>query len=290
MRYMSAIGGGVVVCRGGPNDIRYDGTSQEILRSKLDNYAFLPVPTNSQSTADDQKTISILNDWFQNKTAEIEDKANFVFYRKYNPIGVKLINEWALDIEAQKTPERYPAWIRSKYQLTKTTPLIFCASPEGLQGWPSWTADVRTKRPDHPTELFEILDDCGYAKRFRLVGYEADEKKRGVHDFQREQHWQVGTNFKDVGLIYLSRTSKGRTVLVIAGCSNSYATFAGVRICADHGRTELNHLVEQFINGKVDSVAVPFSCAPAIPGDSEDWITPGSPVHAVLHVDPVSNY
>lgn len=302
MRYMAAIGPGVVICRGGPNDIRYDGTSLEILRSKLEHYAFLPIG-NAHYTDADRSKIESISERFAGDSSEnssgdssqkSSDQTHFEFYKEFNQIGVTLFKDWAADILAQKQPDEYPHWIRRKYQLPETTPLILVGSPEGFQGWPALTDDVQTMRPDHPTELFEILDDCGYARRFRLVGFAA-EKIMGVYDFHHAGHhryWPVRREkgIKDVGLIYLSRTSKGRIVLIIAGSSHSYGTFAGIRICADHGRTELNHLVEQFINGKIETIAVPYSCAPAIPGDSEDWITANSPVHAELHIDAASNY
>jgi hypothetical protein len=174
MRYMTAIGPGVVICRGGPNDIRYDGTSQEILRSKLDNYAFLPIP-NAHYTADHLDTIEELSTELSKQTEQTEGappQTCFDFYKEFNANGVTLINDWAADIQAQKKQEEYPKWIQRKYQLPQTTPLILVGSAEGFQGWPLLTDEIRTKRPDFPTELYAILDDCGYAKRFRLVGFE----------------------------------------------------------------------------------------------------------------------
>lgn len=294
IRYMAAIGGGVCICRGGPFDLRYDGVSIEILRSRLEHYAFLPVP-NSHYAVDDQDKICELSTLLQQKQLG-QAQASFEFYRTHNPIGAQRIREWAQDIKNQRSLEPYDQCVLKNYQISQTTPLIILGSCEGYQGWPKLTKEIQTQTPEHPTELFRILDDCGYARRFRLVGPE-DEQYMGVHDFQHEhRYWPINPpdrkrDYADAGLIYLSRTPQGRTVLLIAGASHPYGTYAGLRVCMDHGRTELNHQVEQFINGKTRCVAIPYRCGPQIPGEDHDLIYSKLPVHAELYVDkPTDSY
>lgn len=280
MQYLNAGDPGTVICRGAVSyDHRYDGTSQELLRSFLKHYRFMPIPNQHFVWQDHERVIRVaeqLRNLDLKKSNELQQNDavtpnpalpdgvihGLEFYHKFNPFGVAQIESWSQAIDIyKKCPIAFRDWVDGQYFIPRNGPILVVGSPEGFLGFPPLIDPLVPAGMEHATEFFQLMSDCGYVQRFRLAGG-SDEQVSGLHSFlPYYRHLKVERGYKDVALIYLGRTPRGRVVVIAAGATNHFGTLAATLVCCEPGRPEVNALVESFIKGRTDSVSLKLRVA-----------------------------
>ncbi|NDC63486.1 MAG: hypothetical protein EBZ59_05755 [Planctomycetia bacterium] len=291
MQYLAAIGPGTVLCKTSSLDIRHDGTSLELLRARLPHYAFLPIP-NAHYTAEEVARIRRANDVVVAGHAPDDPAdADFVaFLRTHGLDPGDLLEEWLAQFDLGKPGTAdYAARLTGIYQLPQSGPLIIVGAPEDYLGYPPGEPDVTAL--DHPTELHRLLVESGYARRYRLVNRRKDPEHAGlvIHGTPARRlpisPDDASRPFTDIGVVHLGRTATGRTVMVVASSSHPFGTLGGVRICCDHGRNALQHLVGRFADGERTEVAVQYRVRPQVDGAAVLPLSPTSPIDAEIEVE-----
>ncbi|MDP1562143.1 MAG: sigma 54-interacting transcriptional regulator [Pirellulaceae bacterium] len=238
IQYMRAIGPGTVLWKSGSDSIRNDGTAHEILKWLLPNYAFQAVPDNhlkfngvSTETDVDPKQYDLIDQLTD------QDNSQYENYRQWSPTYAALKKR---KTHLNKYRDDGPAFyyhVETAYQIPQTEPIVVLGSPEGFLGY------------HHPAtgplpSFRTLLDDCGYSAAIKLaaqcenVGLVLKTPDGEFKKFSFE-------NYLDISLIFLGRTSYGRTVLVLAGSRCSFGTLAATRIACDFWRHPVNEIVCQ---------------------------------------------
>lgn len=293
IRYLAAIGPGTVICKTSSLDIRHDGTSLEMLRSRLPHYAFLPIP-NAHYHPDDTAAIGQLIEAVDGRVAiDQRDTAALAFLDAHDMGLHHSLRDWSAQLDlGEYGTAAYAAGIERIYQLPETGPLIVVGAPEDFLGYPR---DGARHAPAHPSPLHRLLLDSGYAARFQLFNAQRADVAPSLQDHRDDpdgsQRRTVPGDGRDrrrladVGIIHLGRTPSGRTVLVVAGSSHPFGTLAGVRMLCDHGRNPLQQLVAGYADRQRDIVIATYTARSQIDWDSVLAFPPSLPIEAEIDVE-----
>lgn len=244
IQYMRSIGPGTVLWKSGSDSKRNDGSSHELLKWLLPQYAFQAIPdahVKFESTSS-APTGAIFDPAIQRKLiAEVTNEKSNTFknYRRWSQTYQAL--------QKRKTQlEKYAAggqafydFVEASFQLAQTEPVVILGSPEGFLG---------NHYPESgPVPSFRrLLDDCGYSQSVQLFP-QSDETGLQLTLPQSQPIKYRFDNFRDISLCFLGRTKYGRTVLVLAGSRCSFGTLAAARIACDFWRHPINEMVNKAV-------------------------------------------
>jgi hypothetical protein len=246
LQFLRAIGPGVVIVKAGPTGSRNDSTGCELLRYYLWQWAFLPQPDAHfplNETTNTKYIHDALNDVKQYKTFGGGEKNPEIInkYRLWKTTSIPMIMRWKETSELfNSKPNDWHDWLLNKTTFPEAGPVVIIGSPEGYLSYDN------PERTEKSTPLRQILTEAGYGDNFKLLlphnggGMQLGKGKKIT--IEERNGYQ-----RDISLIFMGRASNGRTVVVLAGSSNTFGTFSAIRVAADYGRNEVNSMVLDFI-------------------------------------------
>jgi hypothetical protein len=244
MHFLRAIGPGVAICKAGPAGSRNDSTALELLRDSLYDWDYLPNPDSGilhNITEDARKYQQALRNLlsyeaFGGKKPNSRIINNF---KEWRGLSVPMIRRWGQAMN-QFSGGNWESWLEGKVFVPQTAPVVIVGSPEGFLGYDSPTT------PPTSLPFYNLLKESGYSDNFQILmqHYGGGIKITGntTHTIDRKDGCET-----DVGIVFLGRTDNGRTVVVLAGSSNTFGTLSAVRIATDYGRNEVSSMVLDFM-------------------------------------------
>jgi DNA-binding NtrC family response regulator len=246
IRYLMAIGPGTIIVKKAPEGARNDGTSCELLQYHLSHWSLLALP-DGHFPFDETETSKKYRDALTHlKSAKDSNDDDWQAYVRYKPMAKDVVDRWA---ESKTNYEhgdnkKWTDWLEKRVFVPESGPVIIVGSPE------SYLSYTCPDNNDYPTitPFRRLLSDAGYTAKYNLeTSFYGGAIKHGM----LRTPIQTGSNFleHDIGLIYLGRTHAGRTVVVLAGATCPFGTFAAVRLSTDYGRNEINSMAMDFFEG-----------------------------------------
>jgi transcriptional regulator with AAA-type ATPase domain len=258
MQYLRAIGPGVVIVKAGPTGSRNDATGCELLRYYLWQWAFLPQPDAhfplniNENTQYHYVALNRIKKYKTfggtNQNPEIIEK-----YRLWKTTSIPMIMRWKESSETFiSKPNDWHDWVLDRTTIPEAGPILIIGSPEGYLSYENPDNNKKT------TPLRQILTESGYSDKIRMLlphdggGIQLGNEKISIGERKGYQ--------RDISLIFMGRANNGRTVIVLAGASNTFGTFSAIRVAADYGRNEVNSMVLDFIkNPDISNASIAFS-------------------------------
>lgn len=246
IRYLMAIGPGTIIVKKAAEGTRNDGTSCELLQYHLAHYSYLALPDGhypfleTDVSKKHREALVLLN---KENAANDEDLQAYI---RHKPIAKDVFKRWAESdwkYQSSNSNEQWTSWLENKVFVPESGPIIIVGSPESYLSYQCPFGEDK-----YSTPFRRLLSEAGYSAKYRL---EMSVYGGAIH------HGTVRTPLDradsslehDIGLIFMGRTPAGRTVVVLAGATCPFGTFAAVRLATDYGRNEINSMAMEFFEG-----------------------------------------
>ncbi len=240
-----AIGPGTIIVKRAAEGTRNDSSSCELLQYHLAHYSYLALPdahhpfTTTNDVSQRHRTALALL-----RAAKSNDDEDWGFYLRHKPIAPDVFDRWeetGKQYRSSKSNKDWSAWLADKVFVPESGPIIIVGSPEGYLSYKCPFED-----DEYVTPFRKLLSETGYSAQYRLEGH--------IYGEGAINHGTVSTPLKrdrhalqhDLGLVFLGRTKAGRTVVVLAGATSPFGTFAAARLASDYGRNEVNAMAMDF--------------------------------------------
>ena len=244
IQYMRSIGPGTVLWKSGSDSKRNDGSSHELLKWLLPQYAFQAIPdahVKFESTSSAPTAASFDPAIQKNLVVEVTNEQSNTFknYRRWSQT-YQALQKRKIQLEKYAAGgQEFYDFVEASFQLAQTEPVVILGSPEGCLGY---------HYPESgPVPSFRrLLDDCGYSQSVQLFP-QSDGTGLQLTPPQSQPIKYRFDDFLDISLCFLGRTKYGRTVLVLAGSRCSFGTLAAARIACDFWRHPINEIVNKAV-------------------------------------------